>query len=166
MSGVTQLQCLAVPQMGGSPIIEMAKKLYGDKQGNNTGDVGRNKPPKHTQWRPGQSGNPNGRPKKAACLTTLLKEELERPVTDQNLLKTVGGNVGDVTWAQMIAIALIRKAAKGNERAAEIIFDRAEGKVRPSPVFEPTEAQPVNYDYSRLTYEELRLLRDLVEKMT
>jgi Family of unknown function (DUF5681) len=136
------------------------------KQGNNTGDVGRGKPPNHTQWRPGQSGNPNGRPKKEACLTTLLKEELERPVTDQNLLKTVGAKVGDVTWAQMIAIALIRKAAKGNERAAEIIFDRAEGKVRPSPVFEPTEAQPVDYDYSRLTYEELLLLRNLVEKMS
>jgi Family of unknown function (DUF5681) len=144
----------------------MAKNLYRDKQGNNTGDVGRNKPPKHTQWRPGQSGNPNGRPKKAACLTTLLKEELERPVTDQNLLKTVGGNVGDVTWAQMIAIALIRKAAKGNERAAEIIFDRAEGKVRPSPVSEPTEARLVKYDYSRLTYEELLLFRNLIEKMT
>jgi hypothetical protein len=99
-------------------------------------------------------------------LTTLLKEELERPVTDQNLLETVGGNVGDVTWAQMIAIALIRKAAKGNERAAEIIFDRAEGKVRPSPVSEPIEARLVEYDYSRLTYEELLLFRNLIEKMT
>jgi Family of unknown function (DUF5681) len=144
----------------------MKKNPHLDKQGNNRGDVGRSNPPKHTQWRSGQSGNPNGRPKKEACLTTLLKEELDRAVTDQNLLETIGAKVGDVTWAQMIAVALIRKAAKGNERAAEIIFDRAEGKVRPSPVFEPTEAQPVNYDYSRLTYEELRLLRDLVEKMT
>jgi hypothetical protein len=144
----------------------MAKNLYRDKQGNNRGDVGRSKPPKHTQWRPGQSGNPNGRPKKAASLTTLLKEELERPVTDQNLLKALGAKVEDVAWAQMIAIALIRKAAKGSERAAEIIFDRAEGKVRPSPVSEPTEAWRVEYDYSRLTYKELLVFRNLIEKMT
>jgi hypothetical protein len=84
--------------------------------------------------------------------------------TDQNLLKTVGAK--NVTWAQMIAVALIRKAAQGNERAAEIIFDRAEGKVRPSPVSEPTEARLVEYDYSRLTYEELLLFRNLIEKMT
>ena len=49
-------------------------------------------------------------------------------VTDQNLLETVGAKVGNVTWGQMIAIALIRKAAKGNERAAEIIFDRTRGQ--------------------------------------
>jgi Family of unknown function (DUF5681) len=144
----------------------MGKNLHADKQGNNTGNVGRSKPPKHTQWKPGQSGNPNGRPKKEACLTTLLKEELERPVKDPNLLETVGAKVGDVTWGQMIAIALIRKAAKGNERAAEIIFDRAEGKVRPLPVSETTEAQPVYYDYSRLTYQELLLLQNLIKKMT
>src|SRR5262249_1017773 len=123
------------------PNNEMKKNPH--KQGNNRGKVGRSKPPTHTQWRPGQSGNPNGRPKKETCLTTLLKEELERPVTDPNLLEMVGAKVGDVTWAQMIAIALIRKAAKGNERAAEIIFDRTEGKVKPLPVFETTEARPV-----------------------
>ena len=146
------------------PNNEMKKNPH--KQGNNTGNVGRSKPPKHTQWRPGQSGNPNGRPKKETCLTTLLKEELEKAVTDQNLLKSVDAKIGDITWAQMIAIALIRKAAKGNERAAEIIFDRAEGKVRPPLISQLTEARPVDYDYSRLTYQELRLLQNLIQKMT
>jgi hypothetical protein len=99
-------------------------------------------------------------------LTTLLKEELERPVRDQNLLETVGAKVGDVTWAQIIAIALIRKAAKGNERAAEIIFERTEGKVKQPVSAQEDTPPPVRYDYSRLTYQELRVLKSLVEKMT
>jgi len=135
-----------------------------DKQGNNRASIGRGEPPKYTRWRPGQSGNPNGRPRKEACLTTLLKEELERTVTDQNLLRAIGAKMGDVTWAQAIAMALIRKAAKGNERSAEIIFDRTEGRVR-QPVCEPAETQSVRYDYSRLTDQELCLLQSLIEKI-
>ena len=43
----------------------------GDKHRRNTGKL---RPP----WKPGQSGNPRGRPLKHECLTSLLKEELAR----------------------------------------------------------------------------------------
>jgi len=33
---------------------------------------------KATRWKPGQSGNPSGRPAKRECLTSLLKEEIEK----------------------------------------------------------------------------------------
>lgn len=35
--------------------------------------VGYGKPPKHTQWKPGQSGNPKGRSKKIAREKILRK---------------------------------------------------------------------------------------------
>src|ERR1700742_2968486 len=38
--------------------------------------VGYKRPPKHTQFRPGQSGNPKGRPKGTQNLKSDLREEL------------------------------------------------------------------------------------------
>jgi hypothetical protein len=43
-------------------------------------NVGKGKPPRHSQWRPGHSGNPSGRPKGARSLTTILREKLEEVV--------------------------------------------------------------------------------------
>ena len=40
--------------------------------------VGKCKPPIHTQWPPGQSGNPSGRPKGRRNLKTELKELLRK----------------------------------------------------------------------------------------
>ena len=43
--------------------------------------VGYSKPPAETRFRPGQSGNPKGRPKGAKNFSTLMEKELERKVT-------------------------------------------------------------------------------------
>lgn len=44
-------------------------------------EVGYGKPPKQHQFKPGQSGNPKGRPKKNKNVTALFREELERKIT-------------------------------------------------------------------------------------
>src|SRR6266540_5397165 len=43
--------------------------------------VGRGKPPKHTQFKPGQNRNPNGRPKGHKNFAKLTKEILLRKIT-------------------------------------------------------------------------------------
>lgn len=43
-------------------------------------EVGYGKPPLHTRWEPGQSGNPKGRPRKSTNLADLIREELDRLV--------------------------------------------------------------------------------------
>ena len=40
-------------------------------------EVGYKKPPKHTQFQPGQSGNPAGRPPKSRNLKRLVDEVLD-----------------------------------------------------------------------------------------
>ena len=68
---------------------------------------------KDTRWKPGQSGNPGGRPR-TRPMTNALKALLDKD--DQKLLK------GLVTVAA-------QKAIKGDFRFWKEIMDRSDGKV-------------------------------------
>lgn len=43
--------------------------------------VGFMKPPRHTQFKPGQSGNPHGRPRKTDTVADVLRKELNSRIT-------------------------------------------------------------------------------------
>ena len=77
-------------------------------------EVGYGKPPKHTQFQPKESGNPNGRPKGARGLRAELKAELDEMVTI-----TVDGQTKRIRKRRLIIKALAAKAAKGNVAAAD-----------------------------------------------
>lgn len=70
-----------------------------------------------TQFKPGQSGNPAGRPKKI-------------PGLDQLLAEVLGDEKDGKTAAEAILMALRKKAISGDVRAAEILLDRCYGKVK------------------------------------
>ena len=65
----------------------------------------------------GQSGNPNGRPKKL-------------PEIDKLLADVLGEEKDGITAADAILRKLRAMAAAGNIRAAEILLDRAYGKAK------------------------------------
>ena len=44
-------------------------------------EVGNCKPPKHSQFQKGKSGNAKGRPKGSKNLKTLIREEFLKPIT-------------------------------------------------------------------------------------
>ena len=79
-------------------------------------EVGYGKPPKHTQFRPGQSGNPKGRPKGSKNLKTELAEVLA---------ETVVVREGDVTRKVSKRRALLtsqaNRAIKGDAKSAALI---------------------------------------------
>lgn len=77
-------------------------------------EVGFGKPPKHSRFRPKQSGNPNGRPRGAQGLKAELKAELDEMVTI-----TVEGKTKRIRKRRLIIKALAAKAAKGNVAAAD-----------------------------------------------
>ncbi len=75
-------------------------------------------PGHRTRWKPGQSGNPSGRPKKLP-ITDVLREQLEQ--------------LGEDGLANEVAIArkLVEMARQGDLGAIREIADRTEGKARP-----------------------------------
>jgi Family of unknown function (DUF5681) len=50
-------------------------------RGNNNYVVGKGCPPLSTRWKPGQSGNPKGRPKGAKNMMSYFRQELNRKIT-------------------------------------------------------------------------------------
>jgi hypothetical protein len=76
--------------------------------------VGYGKPPRKNQFKPGQSGNPRGRPKGAKGLKAELRAELDEFVTI-----TVEGKRRRIRKRRLIIKALASQAAKGNVAAAD-----------------------------------------------
>jgi hypothetical protein len=80
-------------------------------------EVGRGKPPKHTQFKPGQSGNPNGRPPGARNLLTDVLEELR-----VNVAITENGRALKLPKQRVIAKSWVAKAAKGDTKAISLLL--------------------------------------------
>jgi len=80
-------------------------------------DVGYRKPPKHTQFQKGQSGNPNGRPKGRKGLKTDLLE-----VISEQVMINVGGTQSRVSKQRAMIMGLAQKALKGDVRANDMLL--------------------------------------------
>jgi len=78
-----------------------------------------------TQFKPGQSGNPKGRP--AVNLTNVLKKEVAKALRSKG--KDVEVDGVKVTVAEGLVKKMIGKALNGDMRAMQMIFDRNDGKV-------------------------------------
>jgi len=85
------------------------------------------KPPKEHQFKPGQSGNPNGPPKGRTHLWTYYTRYMA--MTDAELAKL---DRKKLTAAQQTALNLVRNAQAGEgcgaEKMARYCIDREEGK--------------------------------------
>jgi hypothetical protein len=96
-----------------------------------------------TRFKPGQSGNPGGRPK-TAPLSQACRELLADSVPNDREGRT---------YAQAIAQTLGEKALAGDIRAAQELADRAEGKARQSIEIEHTALRKA---FERLNEAELQ----------
>lgn len=79
-------------------------------------EVGRGKPPRHSRFQKGQSGNPAGRPKGALGLRAAFMEEFSRTVTGRE-----NGREVRATKAQMVAKVLLARAVAGDAKAIQMV---------------------------------------------
>jgi Family of unknown function (DUF5681) len=81
--------------------------------------VGYGRPPKHTRFKPGHSGNPKGRPKGTINLKTDLMEELSERISVSE-----GGKPKKLSKQRALLKSLVAKAiTKGDARAANILIN-------------------------------------------
>ena len=81
-------------------------------------EVGYGKPPRHTRFAKGQSGNPRGRPPGTKSFTTLLDEAL-----NERVLVAENGGRRKVSKRQAIVTQLVNRAATANLPALKILLD-------------------------------------------
>jgi hypothetical protein len=101
-------------------------------------EVGYGKPPRHTRFMKGQSGNPRGRPPGAKSTKTLLSE-----VLNQLLIVTENGGRRKVSKREAFITQVVNGSAKGNFKAIQILLGMLrdiEGNTDPHPS-DPTSTE-------------------------
>ena len=92
--------------------------------------VGYGKPPRHTRFEPGRSGNPHGRPPGAKNLKTLLNKALNELV-----IVTENGGHRKISKREAIITQLVNRSASADFRAIKILLDMVrdiEGQTEPA----------------------------------
>ena len=102
-------------------------------------EVGYKRPPRHSRFRKGRSGNPRGRPKGARNFGTELQEAL-----GQTVLVREAGAERRVTRRGAVVLSLLAKALKGDVRAAALLIaaeQRADAAKQGAPDDEALSAE-------------------------
>ena len=84
-------------------------------------EVGRGKPPRSSQFKPGQSGNPGGRKKGSVNLKTIMTAVLESEIE-----LTENGRKRKVPLLEAIILRQAQDTLRGQLRAIDSLLDRYE----------------------------------------
>lgn len=92
-------------------------------------EIGYRRPPKNGQFKKGQSGNPNGRPKGSKNFLTLLDKELDKTITVNE-----NGRKKEVTRLEAVVKRLVADTLQGNQRTLMTMIEimRRTGKFEES----------------------------------
>ena len=119
-------------------------------------EVGYCKPPKHTQFKPGQSGHPSGRPRGQPNFRTAVREALKEKITIRE-----GDRTRTVSKMDAIIQVTFNKALKGDAKAlvAFLQFVRWAGLMDEEPELSSTESisaedEAILYGISRAPWTE------------
>jgi hypothetical protein len=91
-------------------------------------DVGYRRPPKKTQFTPGQSGNPKGRPKGAKNEATIWRTIFNRKVAIRE-----GGRTRKVSLLEAMLLKYTERALNGEAKAADFVLNRFGMTARAAP---------------------------------
>ena len=101
--------------------------------------VGRGRPPRHTRFKKGQSGNPKGRPRGSGNFHTLLLRQLNKKVTI-----VVDGQRKKITLLEAALWQLVNGAATGKLRNIQLLLQMV-------PSMEKTQKMALRDEPPKLT---------------
>ena len=96
--------------------------------------IGYCRPPKHTQFKKGVSGNPSGRPKGSVNMATVLQKELS-----QTVVVAHGNQKKKITKMQAAVKQLVDKALQGDMHAFRVLSVLTQALIDPASA--PTSAE-------------------------
>lgn len=79
--------------------------------------VGPGHPPKEFQFKPGQSGNPSGRPIGRKSMHAIIREEMNRTIIVKE-----GKEISEISVKQALGRLWVNEALKGNIKVAKILI--------------------------------------------
>ena len=114
-------------------------------------DIGYGRPPRHTRFKKGRSGNPKGRPKGSKNLTTYIDKELQEKITivENGIRKRVPKK-------HAIAKQLVNKAASGDPKMVPLLLSREQSAANQAGIG-PAEAP--------MTREDEQVLEALIDRI-
>lgn len=117
--------------------------------------VGYKKPPLHTRFRPGQSGNPKGRPKRSRELAAMIDDVLNAKVK-----VTENGRTRWISKLELCLTQIANSGAAGDLKAASMLLKlKLAGKSAPCA---PSSDEQNNIEVSQESYETLRALYEVL----
>lgn len=112
--------------------------------------IGRGRPPKHTRFKPGQSGNPAGRPKGVKNFASILRKALNAKV-----VVAENGRQRRITKLEAMTTQLVNKATQADLNAMRLLTGLLE--------FHVEEKRP--HDATTISAADQRVMNALVERL-
>ena len=97
--------------------------------------VGYGKPPRHTRFEKGRSGNPKGRPSGSKNMSTLFTEAL-----NETVIIAENGGRRKISKRQAIVKQIVNKAAKGDWRCTKLLLELPQETGSPTEPESPESA--------------------------
>lgn len=97
-------------------------------------------------WKPGQSGNPNGRPKGSLNRSTIAKKWLQAKTKTIN---PISGEEEIMSQEDIGTLALIKKMRQGDVNAYKAVLDSAWGQAKETIDLNQIAEQPLFEDVSK-----------------
>ncbi|MGB8629737.1 MAG: DUF5681 domain-containing protein [Xanthobacteraceae bacterium] len=125
----------------------------GEQPGGDGYQVGYGRPPRHSRFKKGRSGNPNGRPHGRANAKAIVSRAINEKVTVRE-----GDKARDMTKLEGLLQAHLVKAIKGDARSATLVI----GLLAKLGLLAETEEET----FTTLSEEDRAILAEFVQSQT